>query len=233
MFKYCVAGFAKKAMGMSKTQPLKSSVVLSKSSSVVSSSSSESSSCPSQKWPDASRGRSSSSCRAGNSKEELEGTAELPQGGLGGPEPWWGVEEVEGEALRRQADYGEGPLRQAVDAEQVDLQLKSWGETSSSQNQAPEYLSGVLQRRFPLKTTNDSIPLLQVDRFVNVAQKSWCWYFSGLDIITLCVFPKSSHLYVQNIFSTFHYNQKQKKPPRLAISWLPTPIVSWTQLTSF
>ena len=80
MFKYCVAGFAKKAMGMSKTQPLKSSVVLSKSSSVVSSSSSESSSCPSQQSPDASRGRSSSSCRAGNSKEELEGTAELPQG---------------------------------------------------------------------------------------------------------------------------------------------------------
>merc|ERR1712107_101287 len=107
-----------------------------------------------------------------NSKEELEGTAELPQGGLGGPEPRCGVEEVEGEALRRQVDHGEGPLRQAVDAEQVDLQLKSWGETSSSQNQAPEYLSGVLQRRFPLKTTNDSIPLLQVDRFVNVAQKS-------------------------------------------------------------
>ena len=38
--------------------------------------------------------------------------------------------------------------------------------------QAPECLSGVLQRRFPLKTTNDSIPLLQVDRFVTVAQKS-------------------------------------------------------------
>ena len=114
---------------------------------------------------------------------------------------------------------------------------KFHGKLQSSKNpfdfQAPEYLSGVFQRRFPLKTTTDSIPLLQVDRFVNVAQKAWCWYFSGLDIITLCVFPKSSHLYVQNIFSTFHYNQKQKKPPRLAISWLPTPIVSWTQLTSF
>ena len=46
----------------------------------MSSSSSNSSSCPSQQSPDASRGRSSSSCRAGNSKEELEGTAELPQG---------------------------------------------------------------------------------------------------------------------------------------------------------
>ena len=55
--------------------------------------------------------------------------------------------------------------------------------------QAPECLSGVLQRRFPLKTTNDSISLLQVDRFVTVAQRLWCWYFSGLDIITLCVFP--------------------------------------------
>merc|ERR1711936_440293 len=121
---------------------------------------------------DASRGRSSSSCRAGNSKEELEGTAELPQGGLGGPEPRGGVEEIEGEALRRQADHGEGPLRQAVDAEQVDLQLKSWGETSRHQNQTQECFSGVLQRRFPLKTTNDSIPLLQVDRFVTLAQKS-------------------------------------------------------------
>ena len=37
--------------------------------------------------------------------------------------------------------------------------------------QAPECLSGVLQRRFPLKTTNDSIPLLKVHRFVTVAQK--------------------------------------------------------------
>ena len=46
----------------------------------MSKSSSDSSSCPSQQSPDASRGRSSSSCRAGNSKEELEGTAELPQG---------------------------------------------------------------------------------------------------------------------------------------------------------
>ena len=46
----------------------------------MSSSSSNSSSYPSQQSPDASRGRPSSSCRAGNSKEELEGTAELPQG---------------------------------------------------------------------------------------------------------------------------------------------------------
>merc|ERR1711999_39156 len=53
-----------------------------------------------------------------------------------------------------------------------DPSAKPWGETSSSQNQAPEYLSGVFQRRFPLKTTTDSIPLLQVDRFVNVAQKA-------------------------------------------------------------
>ena len=37
-----------------------------------------------QQSPDASRGRSSSSCRAGNSKEELEGTAELPQGDVEG-----------------------------------------------------------------------------------------------------------------------------------------------------
>ena len=64
---------------LAKAQPLKSSVP-SKSPSQVSSSSSNSSSCPSQQSLDASRGRSSSSCRAGNSKEELEGTAELPQG---------------------------------------------------------------------------------------------------------------------------------------------------------
>ena len=53
---------------------------------------------------------------------------------------------------------------------------KIHGTLQSSKNpfdfQAPEYLSGVLQRRFPLKTTTDSIPLLQVDRFVNVAQKA-------------------------------------------------------------
>ena len=55
---------------------------------------------------------------------------------------------------------------------------KFHGKLQSSKNpfdfQAPEYLSGVFQRRFPLKTTTDSIPLLQVDRFVTVAQKSWC-----------------------------------------------------------
>ena len=49
-------------------------------------------------------------------------------GGLGGPEPRWGVEEVEGEALRRQVDHGEGPLRQAVDAEQVLMQTLDWGK---------------------------------------------------------------------------------------------------------
>ena len=62
----------------------KSSVVPSGPSSLVSSSSSDSSSSLSQQSPDASRGRSSSSCRAGNSKEELEGTAELPQGDVEG-----------------------------------------------------------------------------------------------------------------------------------------------------
>ena len=79
--------------------------------------------------------------------------------------------------------------------------------------QAPECLSGVLQRRFPLKTTNDSIPLLQVDRFVTLAQSRDVDTFLALiSLPCTCVFPKSSHFYVQNIFSTFHYNQKQKKP---------------------
>merc|ERR1712037_865505 len=112
---------------------------------------------------DASRGIPSSTSSSGAKKAEPQGAAELPQGSVGGPPQGRGAEEAEGETVLCKADHGEGPVRQTLDAEQVHLQLKPWGKVGRRQDQAKECVSGIVERRLPVKkTTNTLVDLIHV-----------------------------------------------------------------------
>merc|ERR1712045_695078 len=90
---------------------------------------------------DASRGNPSSISSSGDEKTKPQGAAELPQGSVGGPQQGGGAEEAEGATFCSEADHGQGPVRQTLDVEQVDLQLKPWGKICRRQAQAKERVS--------------------------------------------------------------------------------------------
>ena len=50
----------------------------------------------------------------------------LLPGSVGGPPQGRGAEEAEGETVLCKADHGEGPVRQTLDVEQVDLAEPAW-----------------------------------------------------------------------------------------------------------
>merc|ERR1712088_1066424 len=105
---------------------------------------------------DASRGNPSSISSSGNEKAEPQGAAELPQGSIGGPQQGGGAEEAEGATFRSKADHGQGPIRQTLDVEQVDLQLEPWSKVCRRQDQAKERVSRIIQRRLSVICKNGS-----------------------------------------------------------------------------
>merc|ERR1712037_53785 len=148
---------------------------------------------------DASRGSSSSTSSSGAKKAEPQGAAELPQGSVGGPPQGRGAEEAEGETVLCKADHGEGPIRQTLDVGQVHLQLEPWGKVGRRQDQAKECVSGIVQRRLPVKK-NTLVDLIHV----TVAFLTWFQVLIHFSLMS-CLFVLlhvSIFSCVQSIFST-------------------------------
>merc|ERR1712158_263737 len=103
---------------------------------------------------DASRGNPSSISSSGDQKAKPQGAAELPQGSVCGPQQGGGAEEAEGTTFCSEADHGQGPVRQTLDVEQVDLQLKPRGKVCRRQAQAKERVSRIIQRRLSVICKN-------------------------------------------------------------------------------